>query len=338
MVRPPSSDAGDRLAAAWAVVQSSVVWDNVFPLEPRFGNDWDKLDLLTRHGWTAVSMTVSGDEDNAGQALARVAAARHYIHSHPEQMLLLESAADVMQAKQSGRVAVGLHFQGTRCLERNLDLVESFYCLGVRHALLAFNNANSAGGGCAEPDGGLTKYGRRLVREMERVGMLLDLSHTGHRTSLDALDIATRPVVFSHSNADTVASHWRNVRDDQIAACAATGGLIGLSGSSGYLGDPAASTEAMFRHLDYLVTRAGADHVGLGFDLVFDAPALNAWLRTRPDEWPEAGRADWPGFRYAEPPQLVELVAMLLAHGYAEVEIKKILGDNYLRIATGLWG
>lgn len=231
-----------------------------------------------------------------------------------------------------------LHFEGTRCFERNLDLVELFYDIGIRQTLLAFNNHNDAGGGCAEgPDAGLTRYGRRLVGELQRVGMLLDLSHTGHRTSLEALAAATAPAVFSHSNVHSLYPSFRNLRDDQIKACAASGGLVGISGSSEYLGDVKCSTESIFRHVDYVAQLVGPEHVGLGQDVIFDPEALTRWVRTRPDEWPMARDPAWPGFRYAVPEQLPELTATLLDHGYDEGSIRGILGENIRRICGQVW-
>jgi len=252
--------------------------------------------------------------------------------------VLAERVADIHAAKASRKLAITLHLEGTRCFERNLDMVEAFHRLGVRHTLLAFNNANSAAGGCAEEgDGGLTKFGRRLIAEMERVGMMLDLSHTGPRSSLEALEMTTKPAVFSHSNAAALVPHYRNLTDAQIRACAATGGLIGLSGSSEYLGDPAASSAALFRHVDHVVQLVGIDHAGLGLDIVFDSDALNAWIRGRPDEWPSARDPNWPGFRYAQPAQLAELLELMARAGYGEADLRKFLGGNHLRIAEAVW-
>jgi membrane dipeptidase len=325
---------------AWPVasfLRDALVWDNIWPLEPDAGNDYPRLAEFKAAGWNAISLTVAGDNHSIGSAFQRVASAKRRI-GELDYCVLAETADDVEQAAATNRLAVLMHFEGTRCFERDLDVVEPFFDLGIRHTLLAFNSANSAGGGCAEKeDGGLTRFGRRLVAEMERVGMLLDLSHTGCRTSLEALDAATRPTVFSHSNAHAVAKHFRNVTDEQIQACARTGGLIGLSGSSGYLGERYATPQAMFRHVDHIVQLVGIEHVGLGLDIVFDADALNAWVRSRPDEWPGTDSPDWPGFSYAQPSQLGELVDLMLANGYTELDVRKFLGENYMRIARLLW-
>jgi len=323
--------------AARELYAASLVWDMVWPLADFAGNDWPKLERFRAAGYSVISVTLAGDNHNASQALEMVAAARRHVQSHAD-LRLITSVADARLAKRDGELGVALHFEGTRCFERNLDLIEAFYALGVRHTLLAFNQTNSCGGGCAEAsDGGLSRYGRSLIREMNRVGMLLDLSHTGRLTSLQALDATSVPAVFSHSNCDALVPHFRNVTDEQIRACARTGGLVGVSGSSAYLGDHAVSTDTLFRHLDHVVQLAGPQHAGLGLDIVFDAERLSRWMRLRPDEWPGVEDPNWPGVRYAMPEQVVDLTAAMLAHGYTPDAVRGILGGNYERICTAVW-
>ncbi|MDF2764745.1 MAG: rane dipeptidase [Rhodospirillales bacterium] len=326
-----------RREEAAALVRDSLVWDNVWPLEPDVGNDLGRLPEFRAAGFDVISLTIAGDNHSSGEAFARVAAARRRIEEAPGARLV-ESIAGIKRARGEGELAVLLHFEGTRCFERNLDLVDAFYGLGVRHTLLAFNQSNSVGGGCAEAgDGGLTRFGRLLVMELERTGMLIDLSHTGRRTSLDALEQASKPAVFSHSNADAVWPHFRNVTDDQIRACAATGGLIGLSGSSIYLGDAEVRSETMFRHLDHVVQLVGPEHACLGLDIVFDTEPLNRFMRARPEEWPDAARPDWPGAHYARPAQIVELADLMLGAGYGEPAVGGILGENLVRVCGSVW-
>ena len=318
--------------------QDALVWDMVWPLEPWCGNGWDKLERFHAAGYDFISVTLAGDNHNISEAMQRVAAARTEVLSRPHELVLVESVGDVTRARAEGKLAVGLHFEGTRCFERNLETIEAFYQLGIRLSLLAFNQGNSVGGGCAEKaDGGLTNFGRLLVAEMERVGMLLDLSHTGRRTAMDALEIATQPAVFTHSNSDAVAAHFRNLEDEQALACAATGGLVGVSSSNEYLGVDISNVEAIFRHIDYFVELLGPDHVGLGFDVVFDAVALSDWIRTRADEWPGKDDPKWPGFTYGLPEDAPKLTELMVKHGYDEASIRKILGENYLRICSQIW-
>jgi len=166
---------------------------------------------------------------------------------------------------------------------------------------------------------------------MQRVGMVVDLSHTGRKSSLQALELAERPMMFSHSNVDTLVPHPRNLTDEQIRACAATGGVVGLSASSDYLGDLETSAETMFRHVDYVINLVGPDHVGLGLDIVFDAEALTNWARGRPSEWPMTKDPEWPGFRYAQPKSLGQLVSRMLIAGYPEDAVVSFLGGNVRR-------
>jgi membrane dipeptidase len=325
-------------ASARALYQRSLVWDNVWSLEPDYGNGFDKLASHAAAGVKVVSITIAGDNHNVSEAFKRVAAARAQVRQRSATLMAIESVDDIDRAMRAGKLGVILHFEGTRCFERDLDTVECFYRLGVRQNLLAFNLGNSAGAGCAEDsDGGLTKFGRRLVVEMNRVGMLVDLSHTGRKTSLDAMGVSTSPCLFSHSNAYAVNPHFRNIHDDQIDACAATGGVIGVSGASDYLGDPGASTAAIFRHLDYLVSRIGPEHVGLGLDEMYEPAKLEPYFRSRTDEWPVAADPNWPGFRYASARQLPELTQLMLNAGYPEDAITGILGGNLLRVCRQVW-
>lgn len=327
---------------ARTLLASSVVWDNVWPIDlpgnESVGNTWERLDRFAAAGVGAVGLTLAGDNHNASEALRLVGWARSELRARASGLKLVDRIGDVAAAKQEGKVAVVLQFEGTRCFERDLNLIDAFYALGVRQTLLAFNNANCTGAGCADDiDGGLTGYGKRFIAEAERVGMLIDLSHVGRRTSLDALAVATRPMVFSHSNAQAVHENFRNIDDEQVRACARTGGLVGISGSSEYLGDIQCRSETLFRHLDHYVQLVGYEHVGLGFDVVFDPEPLSRWVRTRPDEWPMARDPQWPGFRYAGPEHVVELVAMMLSHGYPESGIRGILGGNHLRVCGTVW-
>lgn len=322
--------------------QKALVWDNVWPVDLlnglSFGNDWQKLERFAQAGVSILGVTLAGDNHNTSQAIDLIAWARSYLSQNQDRFVLIESIEDVYRAQSSGRLGVTLQFEGTRCFERNTDLIELYHKLGIRQTILAFNNANSIGAGCAEKnDGGLTNLGRTFVKKLQSVGMLVDLSHVGRRTSLEALEMATKPMVFTHSNVYAIHPSFRNITDEQIEACAATGGLVGVSGSSEYLGDSQCRTETVFRHLDYLVEKTGPAHVGIGLDVVFDASALNVWVRQRPEEWPMAVDPGWPGFSYTMPEQLEELATMMTNHGYADSAVLDILGGNYLRICRAAW-
>ena len=318
--------------------EESFVWDMVYPIEPWCGNSYDKLARYKAAGFDLVSLCLAGDNHNVSEAVQRIASARREILSDPSQYLFIQGTDDCLKAKQEGKLAIFFHCEGARCFERNLDMVETFYTLGIRHNLLAFNNSNSAGGGCAEKsDGGLTSHGRLLIKEMERVGMMVDLSHTGRKTGLDAMEISTGPMIYSHSVVDEVNPHFRNLTDDQIKTCAETGGVIGMSGSNGYLGDKNSDNETIFKHIDYIAELVGPEYIGLGLDLVFDTKVQKDWIKKRPEEWPGTDDPGWPGFSYAKPEQIPALTQLMLEHGYSETVIKGILGENWLHVCGQVW-
>ena len=326
---------GERAAA---LHRDALVWDMVYPVEPWCGNDYDKLERYRAAGFDVVSLCLAGDNHNISEGMQRIAAARAQVLARPESFVLVTSVADIARARREGKLALAFHLEGTRCFERNLDIIECYYALGVRHALLAFNQANSVGGGCAETsDAGLSNFGMSVVRKLEEVGMLVDLSHTGYRTTMATMEMATKPCVFTHSMAHGITPHFRNLRDEQIRACARIGGLIGMSGSGEYIGEASCSNESILRHIDYVAELVGPRHIGLGLDLVFDADALNRWIRGRPDEWPQARDPAWPGFRYATPEQVPALTELLLQRGFSESDVRGILGENWLRVCGQVW-
>lgn len=333
--------SNDVAGHAGLLCRDALICDMVWPLDfdpaDSVGNDYGKLRRFKDAGVNLLSVTLAGDRHNSAQALAIVADARRRLAALPD-VQIVRRISDVEAARRAGKLAVALQFEGTRCLDRNLDLIEAFRDLGIRHNLLAFNMANSAGGGCADVnDGGLTRFGARVVAEMQRAGVLVDLSHCGPRTSLDALAMARRPMVFSHSNAAALAPSFRNISDAQIRAVAATGGLVGISGCSGYLGSDHDLAAAVVRHIDHVCELVGPQHVGLGLDVVFDGAAITAWIRSRPDEWPVAADPRWSGFSYVLPEQLPEIVAGLLGKGYEDDDIESILGRNWMRVCAAAW-
>lgn len=315
-----------------------LLWDMVLPLAPSVGNDFDLVDRFRNAGHHYVSLTIAGDDCGLGEAVHRLAQARRAIQARGDRLALVQSVDDIQAARQAGKLAVGLHLEGTECLERDVDAIDLMYALGVRHGILAFNLNNSAAGGCADlVDPGLSRYGRRVVDRMAEVGMLLDLSHTGECSAIEAIERIGRPAVFTHSNAAALHPHYRNLSDDLLDRCAASGGLVGVSGSTAYLGDWPTLAEGVFAHIDYLVQRIGPDHVGLGTDYVKDTAAVLRIFAERPDEWPSGAGVAYDRIAYLPPEQIWDVVACMEAAGYGAQAIEAILGGNYLRIARSVW-
>ncbi len=324
--------------AAATLHDDALVWDQTVPWSA-FGRAELKQDALSHHrssGANIVSVTVATDSQSLEQTVKTIANERRYFLSRPDEFLLCETVDDVMAAKEAHRLGVTFNFQGTNAFDRNIELVELYYKLGVRHALMAYNQKNHVGDGCHErTDGGLSRFGVALVAEMNRVGMLVDCSHTGYRTSIDVFECSAAPVIFSHANAKALWNHERNITDDQIDACARSGGVIGVNGIGVFLSENDASTELLLRQIDYLVQRAGARHVGIGLDWVYDMDSLMSTVRKAGQTYPD--KAYELDIRIAQPEQLPEITEGLLKRGYSEGDIRGILGLNWLRVAREVW-
>jgi membrane dipeptidase len=286
-----------------------------------------------------VSLTMSGDPSGPAEALATIARTRARLAADPARFALATSAVAIREAHAAGRLAVGLNFQGASPVGADLDLVDAFAALGVRQIGLAYNARNRLADGCHEPDDArLSDFGIAAVRRMQQAGVIVDLSHVGRRSGLHATEIATRPVVFSHSNAAWLAPHPRNIDRDQMRAIAATGGIIGLNGMGLLLADPACRTETLARHATAIAETVGPVHVGLGLDWVYDLPFMQSQVDALAATFPRGhGYADVP-LSFAAPEQAFDLTDALRAAGWGEPDIAGLLGGNWLRVMAACWG
>lgn len=332
-----------NLAASWGVSteaskvhRDAYVWDNTLPWSREVKPDI-RVKHLTRMkeaGHDVLSLTLGGDRTNLSEAIHKIANERAYYQSHNDKFVLVDSVVDIKRAKKENKLAIVFHFQGTNPIESNVQMVDVYYQLGIRHMLMAYNLRNPIGDGCKERvDSGLSHLGVSLVQEMNRVGMVVDCSHTGYNTTMDVMNVSTSPVVFSHSNPKALNEHPRNILDDQIKKCASTGGVVGINGVGIFLGNNDSSTENQIRHVDYLVQMIGADHVGFGNDHIY-APE-----ETSPSAWnpPAPGDVPWSEISYTQPEQMPHFTEGLLRKGYSDTDVCNILGGNWLRIAEQVW-
>jgi membrane dipeptidase len=324
--------------AARRLIDATSVWDHhaclpLRPLDPTF------LPQLARHkaaGFDAVTVNVGFGEQSPEAHLRMLAALRHWLLARPDEYLLLLEADDVERARATDRMAVGFDIEGANAIGDQLSLIQLYHDLGVRWMLMAYNVPNRVGGGCQADDGGLTPFGRSVLAEMERVGMQVCVSHTGHRTARDVFDAATQPVIFSHSNCAAVHTHPRNIPDDLIRACAATGGVVGINGVGIFLGRNDISSQAYARHVDHVVQLVGPAHVSVALDYVFDIGELEEHLAQMKATFPPDLGYEL-GARFVPPEQIEEIVAMLQAWGYRDDDLKALLGGNLLRLARTVW-
>ena len=179
----------------------------------------------------------------------------------------------------------------------------------------------------------LTDYGKQVVKEMNRVGMVVDASHMGYLASMETFETSTAPVIFSHSNPKGVRDHARNISDEQIKACAKTGGVVGINGVGDFLGDT--KSETVVAHIEYVLDLVGPKHVGLGLDYVIDKQELLEYIENYPAIFPPDKIKDTLAF--VEPEQFPEISELLLAHGHNEEVVRGILGENFMKVAEEVW-
>ena len=318
---------------------SKIVWDAHSCLPLLSGIDMGALRRHKKSGFDFVSINVGMDMNPIEQVMKTIAWFRHWLGQHPDEFQLVDTLADVKAAKAAGKLAVAFDLEGSRMLLEDVAMVEVYRDLGVRQAHLIYNRNNTVGGGCHDDDSGLSAYGREVVRAINRAGIMMDCSHNGERTSLDIMETSDKPVVFSHANARALIDHQRNITDRQIDACAATGGVVGINGIRLFLGAEGENfAEPMANHIDYMVQRVGADHVGIGIDISFDL-GLDDHPKSedRAFWWPASGRYNRTLVGGAGPEVLPEIEQLLRQRGYGASDIDKIFGLNFLRVAEATW-
>jgi len=332
-VRPPSP------LRRW--IGDGVVWDNhaCMPLDPHDLSRMPELERCRQAGVDVVSINVASGDQPPVAALRMLAAFRQWIADHDDSAFQVECADDAERARALGKIGICFDVEGMAALGGRLDMVQRLYELGVRWMLTAYNRGNAVGGGCLdEEDGGLTPFGRAVVAEMNRVGMVVCGSHAGHRTARELIDASATPVIFSHSNPRTVWNSARNIDDDLMIACARRGGVVGLNGIGAFLGSNDDRTESFVRHVDYALDLIGEDHVGLALDYCFgEEGGLRDFIGAFPTLFPPEHGYMTDGLRMIAPWRLGEIAEMLATRGIGTSTLGKLFGGNHLRIARTVW-
>lgn len=315
----------------------NIVWDAhaCLPLQP--GLDLSPLERHRASKVSFVSINVGMDFNPLAQVVRVIAGYRAWLSANEDRFVLARTVADVQRAKREGRLAVAFDLEGSAMLEDDLDMLRLYRDLGVRQIHLAYNRNNSIAGGCHGEDVPLTALGRRVVREINAVGMLMDCSHSAVRSSLDVMEISERPVIFSHANVRALQEHPRNLTDEQIDACAATGGVVGINGIGLFLGDNDTRTDTLLRHVDYVVQRVGPQHVGLGLDYVFDPAHDDLPAGEDAERWWPRAHGYGSHVQFVPPERFPDIAGALLRAGYGEDDVAGVLGGNFLRVAAQTW-
>lgn len=299
---------------------------------------------------TAFQLTVASASEDTEAALKQVEAVHALVAADAKRLLLVRSSDDIERAAYTGRVGIILHFQNARPIGNDLNRLATFYKLGLRVVQLTYNERNFVGDGCLEPaDAGLSRFGRRLVKALNDLGILIDLSHVGRRSSLEALELSDEPCVFSHSNPRSLADNPRNVSDDQIKACAERGGVIGICGWgpiswTGASSPPSLATVA--DHLTYVADLVGPEHTAIATDAPIsgNVDRILAHFGDINSAYPEVTGPFVGAFgndlnhRYPLPiRRLPQLVHLLHQRGWDEIAVRGTLGENMLRLYRKVW-
>lgn len=333
----PREDMSEQRARK--LMQETLVWDNhgCMPLRPLDERFLPQLQRYRSAGVNVATLNIAWDGVPADTGPRMLASFRRWLGARSDDYLLVRTAQDLDAAQTGRRLGVLFDIEGGCALMGQLSMVQLYYDLGVRWMAIAYNRRNALGGGCLDPDdAGLTAFGRQVVDEMARVGMVTCCSHTGYRTTMEVMERAVHPVIFSHSNALSVWAHKRNIRDEAIRACARTGGVVGINGYGAFVGSDGATTDDFLRHVAHVIELVGPAHVGLGTDYVFDTNEIAELMQAKSSFLPqsEGYSADTP---MVEPERLPRIVQGLLRLGLTDDDVKAFLGGNLRRVAGQVW-
>ena len=315
-----------------------LIWDAHAGFELKSVADLETLSVWKDAGVGFLSVNVGYDVVPWHNTLKALSLARDWLQK-TEGYRLVASVAEVDAAVGDGEMAIAFDIEGMNALDGSVDMVRCYRDLGVRQMVFAYNLNNAAGGGCHDRDIGLTEFGRAVIAEMNDVGMVVDCSHCGYSTTMEAMECSRDPVVFSHSNAWALREHERNIRDEQAVRCAETGGVVGVNGINLFVGADDTTTEAIVDHIDHYLNLVGVDHVGIGLDYfhpVEEGPGFGEVLAGNDQYWP---KAQYPeiAVRCAAPAQFLGVADTLRFRNYSETVIEKVLGGNFRRIAGEVW-
>ncbi|MEW6339821.1 MAG: dipeptidase [Paraburkholderia sp.] len=296
---------------------------------------------MQKGGITATNCTVSVWESFA-KTVDNIALMKQQIRENSELLTLVRTTDDILRAKKEKRTGVILGFQNAHAFEDNLGYIEAFADMGVRVVQLCYNTQNLVGTGCYERDGGLSGFGREVISEMNRVGIMVDLSHVGGNTSSEAIAFSKKPVCYSHCLPSGLKEHPRNKSDEQLREIADAGGFVGVTMFAPFLKRGIdATVEDYVEAIDYVVNLIGEDTVGIGSDFTqgytvdfFD------WIthdKGRYRRLTNFGKVINPeGIRTIG--EFPNLTAAMEKAGWSETRIRKIMGENWVRVFRDVWG
>lgn len=308
----------------------------------QYANWSEKIFRQMREGGVdAVHVTIAYHE-NFRETVLNFAAWNRWFETYPDLIMKGQWASDVDRAQATGRTAIFFGFQNPSPIEDDIGLVEIVHTLGARFMQLTYNNQSLLATGCYEAeDTGITRMGRQVIKEMNRVGLVVDMSHSADRSTIDAADISERPIAITHANPYEWFPALRNKKDDVIRAVTQNGGMLGFSVYPHHLKDKSACTlESFCTMIARTAEKFGAEHLGIGTDLCQDQPdSVVEWMRV--GRWSKEidygeGSAAAPGFPpmptwFRDNRDFGNIEAGLKATGFSDDEVAGIMGGNWHR-------
>ena len=268
-----------------------------------------------------------GTRQFLASALGNIDMLRQEVEASNGQMRMILCSDDLPNAPQPDVLNIVMSFEGGRPLEGHIENLRTFFCLGLRSMQITWNLRNELADGVKEERtrGGLTNFGQEVVREMDRLGMVIDLAHISRPGWFDVLEVASGPVCCTHSNCRKIYHHFRTIDDDQIKALAQTGGVLGVNAIATMV-DKQPTLDRLVDHICHVADIVGVDHVGLGLDFVKDDGPLYP-----EDEIFGVGENRLIA-NFENEDDLPNMTEHLIQRGFNEHEIMKILGGNFLRL------
>jgi membrane dipeptidase len=335
---------------AVALVERSLIIDMLGPLKldlrpEAFSEPLTEAEvaMFRSSGITAFhNSTGIGGATAYDDALEFIAAWSGFVGRNSDLFSLVGAASDLDKAKDRHKIAVIMGLQNADEFRTPQD-VKKFYQLGLRCAQLTYNTQNLIGSGSTERiDGGISDYGVAIIQAMNEVGMLIDVSHSGDRTTLDAIELSPRPIAITHSNCRALNNHPRLKTDEAIRKLATKGGVMGLTGVRNFVKDREPTTvEDIVDHIEHVVKLVGIEHVGIGTDsdlLGYDRMAPDQYAQIKSgykSSYAFRDKIDTDGFNH--PLKMYDLTEALIRRGYSNDNIQAVLGGNFRRLLGESW-
>lgn len=322
----------------------AALYDNALVIDTlSFGYRWDddEYAAVKRSGYAGIVTSLR--RSSLKVALDELLEWHRRVQEYPDRYMLALKAEDYVDAKQTGRLAVMMNFQDAIMLEGDVNNIDILYGLGTRCFQLTYNSRNLLGDGSTErTNAGLSDFGLAVVERMNNLGILIDVSHSGRQTTMDAINLSKKPIAFTHTMCESLRPGHPRAKDDKtLETLAENGGVAGIAALGYFIGkNPGSDTtiETYADHIDHAVNIMGIDHVGVSSDFpmrgIKSWATKENWYKPRLRNFKKVYDVQWPSWipGLDEPERFKNLLPVLDRRGYTTSDMEKILGQNWMRL------